>query len=67
MAIRIIRNPDEEYAAEVAKKIKDNNGHCPCKLVKDKTTKCKCKEFRDMVADGYIGECHCGLWISEEY
>lgn len=67
MRIKIIKNPDEEYAAEIIKRIKNNNGHCPCKLIKDKTTKCRCKEFRDMVADGYTGECHCGLWIAEEY
>lgn len=62
--MRIIRNPDDEYAKEVKKMIKDNNGYCPCKLVKTKDTKCKCKDFRDQVDAGIEGSCHCGLWIA---
>ena len=60
----IYRNPDEEYAAEVKHMIKDNNGYCPCKLEKNSDTKCRCKDFRDQVANGVEGSCHCGLWIA---
>lgn len=62
--MKIIQNPDEDYAAEVRKKIKGNNGYCPCKLFKNKDTKCRCKEFRDQVSAGISGSCHCGLWIA---
>lgn len=64
--MRIYRNPDDEYAAEVIQKIKENNGHCPCKLVKTPDTKCKCKDFRDQVERGESGSCHCGLWIAAD-
>lgn len=59
--MKIIKNPDTEYANEILKKIKDNNGYCPCSLVKNKDTKCMCKEFREMES----GACHCGLYIKE--
>ena len=54
-------NPDKEYAREVKKKIKANNGYCPCQLVKNEDTKCPCKDFREMEA----GMCGCGLYIKE--
>lgn len=57
--MRIIYNPDEEYANEVKKKVKDNGGYCPCRLIKSKDTKCMCKEFREQED----GMCHCGLYI----
>lgn len=57
--MRIIYNPDEEYANEVKKKVKDNGGYCPCRLIKNKDTKCMCKEFREQED----GMCHCGLYI----
>lgn len=63
--MKIYQNPDSEYAAEVKRQLKDNNGFCPCKLERSKDTKCKCKEFRDQVANGAEGACHCGLWIAE--
>lgn len=64
--MNVYKNPDTEYAEEVRKRIKENNGYCPCKLEKNKDTKCKCKEFRDQVAAGEEGACHCGLWIAKE-
>lgn len=57
--MKIIYNPDKEYAHEVKKKVKENGGYCPCRLVKDKDTKCMCKEFREQGE----GMCHCGLYI----
>ena len=64
--MKIITNPDKEYAKEIRERIKDNNGFCPCRINKTEDTKCMCKEFRDMVANGITGECHCGLYISTE-
>ena len=60
MKIRV--TPDAEYAAEVRRRIKENDGYCPCKIVKNEETKCMCKEFLEQEA----GECHCGLYIKEE-
>jgi hypothetical protein len=37
--MKIITNPDEEYAKEIREKIKDNNGFCPCRIKKTKDTK----------------------------
>ena len=59
--MRIYKNPDTDHVKEVKKKIKDNNGYCPCSLVKTEDTKCMCKEFRDMEE----GMCSCGLYIKE--
>ena len=56
---KIILNPDNEYVREIKKKLKSNNGYCPCALVKNPDTKCMCKEFREMDE----GMCHCGLYI----
>ena len=64
--MRIIQNPDTEYAAEVRKKLKENNGFCPCSLVKSKDTKCKCRSFREQIERGEPGACRCGLFIAEE-
>ena len=57
--MKIVTNPDIEYAKEVKKQLKSNSGYCPCKLEKTKDTKCMCKEFRDQKS----GMCHCGLYI----
>lgn len=58
----IKQNPDKEYADEIRKKLKDNQGYCPCQLVKTPETKCMCKEFLEMKS----GMCHCGLYIKYE-
>ena len=60
--MRINVTADADYAAEVLRKIKENDGYCPCKIIKSDETKCMCKEFREQKA----GECHCGLYIKEE-
>ena len=43
-------NPDIELVKEIKKKLKKNNGYCPCKLNKNEDTKCMCKEFRDQIS-----------------
>lgn len=60
--MKIITNPDREFAAEVKKALKSNNNYCPSALVKNKDTKCMCKDFRDMDS----GACRCGLYIKIE-
>lgn len=60
--MRIYKTPDTAHAEEVMKKIKVNDGHCPCKLEKTKDTLCMCREFREMDE----GTCHCGLFIKEK-
>lgn len=64
--MHVIQNPDSEYAAEVKRRLKENNGYCPCALVKNKDTKCRCKSFRDQIENSEPGPCNCGLWIAEE-
>ena len=59
MAIRL--NPDTETVNEIRKRLKDNNGYCPCNLIKNSDTKCMCKDFREQES----GMCHCGLYIKE--
>ena len=60
MKVRL--NPDKEFVNDFKKTLKENNGYCPCKLEKTPDTKCMCKEFRDQMAAGQSGFCHCGLW-----
>lgn len=52
---------DKELVEEIKRKLKENDGYCPCRLIKDETTKCMCLEFRKQTE----GECHCGLYIKE--
>lgn len=63
MKVRL--NPDTETVNDIRKRLKDNNGYCPCNLVKNPDTKCRCKEFRDQIERGEKGFCHCGLWYAE--
>lgn len=55
-------NPDENFVKEFRARIKDNGGYCPCRIEKTPDTKCMCKEFKDMMAEGKHGYCHCGLY-----
>jgi len=64
--MKIVQNPDTEYVNEIKKRLKENNGYCPCALKKTPDTKCRCKEFREQIARGEPGACHCGLWVAEE-
>lgn len=57
--MKIIKNPDTEYVAEMKKKLKENSGYCPCSILRNADTKCMCKEFREQKE----GMCHCGLYI----
>ncbi len=57
----IKQNPNKEYVDEVRRKLKENDGYCPCRLEKTPETKCICKEFREQKE----GMCHCGLYIKE--
>lgn len=58
-------NPDKDFAALIKEQIRVNNGYCPCALQKNENTKCMCREFRNMVANGDSGACHCGLYTAE--
>lgn len=51
---KIIKNPETDYVKDLKKRIKANNGFCPCQLEKTPDTKCPCKIFRE------TGECCCG-------
>ena len=55
-------NSDKELVADIRKRLKENDGYCPCMLHKNKDTKCMCKEFREQEE----GECHCGLYIKSK-
>lgn len=57
MQYKTIKNPDTEFVKRFKKRLKDNNGYCPCRLEKTLDTKCPCAEFRN------TNECICGLYI----
>lgn len=62
--MRIEINSDRDLVKEIRNKIKENDGHCACAIVFDEDNKCMCKEFREQIANGIIGECHCGLYVA---
>lgn len=57
--MKIKLSEDKELVTEIKRKLKENDGHCPCRLSKNEDTKCPCKEFREQTEPG---ECHCGLF-----
>ena len=57
--MKVIKNPDSEFVKNLKKRIKANNGYCPCQIEKTADTKCPCLEFRT------TGYCCCGLYISD--
>ena len=63
MKMQIKVNPDTQKAEEIAQKVRDNDGYCPCALFKNEDTKCPCKEFLESQE---LGECHCGRYIKVE-
>lgn len=63
--MQVKQTPDREYAAEIKKSLKANNGYCPCRIEKTPDTKCMCREFREQIKRGEPGMCHCGLYIAE--
>ena len=60
MKVKVV--DDKARVEEVKKALEDNDGYCPCRLVKNVDTKCMCREFREQMAAGLLGECHCGLY-----
>ena len=40
-------NPDGVFVRNLKKRIRGNNGYCPCKLLKTPDTKCPCRDFRE--------------------
>lgn len=64
--MRIEINSDKDLVKEIRSKIKENNGHCACAIIFDEDNKCMCKEFREQIANGVVGECHCGLYVVVE-
>lgn len=61
MAIRL--SEDKELVQEIRKKLKENDGYCPCRIERTEDTKCMCKEFREQKENG---ECHCGLFVKDK-
>jgi ferredoxin-thioredoxin reductase catalytic subunit len=53
----VVKNPDEKTRAEILKRIKENDGYCPCRFEKTEDTKCLCRAFRE------TDECVCGLFV----
>jgi ferredoxin-thioredoxin reductase catalytic subunit len=62
--MKIRQNPDKKVVEEVRAALEKTNGYCPCAIIHSDDTKCMCKNFRDQVAKGIPGECHCGLYVS---
>lgn len=58
--MKIVETSDKKLAQEIRTKLKENEGHCPCRLSKTPDTKCMCKEFKGQTTEG---ACHCGLFI----
>jgi ferredoxin-thioredoxin reductase catalytic subunit len=56
MQIKVCDNT--EHVELIRKKLKENDGYCPCRLQKTPDTKCMCKDFLEQED----GECHCGLY-----
>ena len=60
MKVKVV--DDKARVEESRKALEDNDGYCPCRLIKNVDTKCMCREFREQMAAGLLGECHCGLY-----
>lgn len=56
-------NPNADYVKFIRRKLKESQGYCPCRLERTPETKCMCSEFREQIARGEEGVCHCGLYI----
>ena len=53
-------NPNLKVREAIIKRLKINDGYCPCVSEKNKDTKCPCKEVRTE------GICHCMLYVKKE-
>lgn len=58
--MKIILNQDKSIVEDIRKRLKENNGYCPCVTIQNDDTKCMCKAFKEQDSEG---ECHCGLYI----
>lgn len=52
-----MKNPDEEFARNLKKRIKSNGGYCLNKAKGCKENKCPCAVFEK------TGDCECGLYV----
>lgn len=57
--MKITLNPNKDEVEKIRKKLKENDGYCPCRLVKKPIYKCMCEEFINQEKSGF---CHCGLY-----
>lgn len=64
--LKIRLNPDKSMVESVCLALKENDGYCPCALFKTDDTKCMCKDFREQIAQGIPGKCHCELYEGVE-
>ena len=62
--MKVIKNTDTNVVAEIERKLKENDGYCPCRISKTKANKCMCAEFREQIKNHQEGECHCGLYLA---
>lgn len=60
--LKVKMTEDKELANQITKRLRANDGYCPCKIARNEDTLCMCKEFREQD----VGECHCGLYIKTE-
>ena len=44
---RTVVNPDEIFVRNLKKRIRRNNGFCPCKQERKPDNNCPCREFRE--------------------
>ena len=58
--MKIKLNDDKDIVNDIKKRLKENDGYCPCRLKKTPESKCMCKEFREQQEEGI---CHCGLYV----
>ena len=54
---------DKELVAEIRRRLKENDGYCPCRIERTEATRCMCDDFINAPEPekGYV-ECHCGLY-----
>lgn len=61
MEPRMILNPNKELVDKVLKRIRLNDGRCPCQPIsEDIDTRCPCSDFFEH------HKCHCSLFIQAE-
>lgn len=61
--MKIFLNEDDILVADIRRRLKENNGYCPCVTIQNDDTKCMCRAFKEQ---DYEGECHCGLYVKVE-